>query len=75
MLANDVAEALRERLKSLLGQAHAAVTDWKTMLTRIDQVVSEFRYAPIPLDKNAVIKGIAILRRAARQQFHLPQHA
>ena len=57
----EAAEALRERLKKLLGQVRACVTDWKRMLARLDQAISEFRYAPIPLDKHAVTEAIAFL--------------
>ena len=60
-LGKDAAQALRERLNKLLGQVRAAVTDWKPMLARLDQAISEFRYAPIPLDKNAVAEAIAFL--------------
>ena len=35
--------------------------DWKPMLARLDQAISEFRYAPIPLDKAAVTEAIAFL--------------
>ena len=31
------------------------------MLARLDQAISEFRYAPIPLDKDAVTEAIAFL--------------
>ena len=60
-LGKKGAEALRERLQKLLGQVRAAITDWKPMLARLDQAISEFRYAPIPLDKNAVTEAIAFL--------------
>ncbi|TJV66932.1 MAG: NAD-glutamate dehydrogenase, partial [Mesorhizobium sp.] len=38
-----------------------AVTDWKPMLARLDQAISEFRYAPVPLDKANVTEAIALL--------------
>ncbi|WP_378947089.1 NAD-glutamate dehydrogenase [Mesorhizobium sp. ANAO-SY3R2] len=60
-LGKDAAETLRERLDKLLGQVRAAVTDWKPMLARLDQAISEFRYAPIPLDRHAVTEAIAFL--------------
>ncbi len=60
-LSADQAEALAGRLKKLLGQVHAAVTDWKPMLARLDQAISEFRYAPVPLDKAHVTEAIAFL--------------
>ena len=52
---------MSERLDKVLGQVRAAVTDWKPMLARLDQAISEFRYAPIPLDKDAVTEAIAFL--------------
>ena len=39
----------------------AAVNDWKPMLARLDQAISDFRYAPVPLDKDAVTEAIAFL--------------
>jgi glutamate dehydrogenase len=53
----------------------AAVADWKPMLARLDQAISEFRYAPVPLDKADVSRGDRLPRMAARRQFHLPRHA
>ncbi|PBB22566.1 MULTISPECIES: NAD-glutamate dehydrogenase [unclassified Mesorhizobium] len=60
-LPPDQAEALAGRLKKLLGQVRAAVTDWKPMLARLDQAISEFRYSPVPLDKTSVTEAIAFL--------------
>ena len=31
------------------------------MLARLDHAISEFRYAPVPLDKEAVVEAIAFL--------------
>src|SRR5690606_19457025 len=53
-IGKDEAKGLNERLSRLLLQVKAAVDDWKPMLARLDQAISEFRYAPIPLDKEAV---------------------
>ncbi|TIR44836.1 MAG: NAD-glutamate dehydrogenase, partial [Mesorhizobium sp.] len=58
-LSADQADALAERLKKILGQVRAAVTDWKPMLARLDQAISEFRYSPVPLDKAHVAEAIA----------------
>jgi glutamate dehydrogenase len=60
-LAADQAKGLSERLKKMLGQVRAAVSDWKPMLARLDRAVSEFRYAPIPLEREAVTEAIAFL--------------
>ncbi|MBN9550535.1 MAG: NAD-glutamate dehydrogenase, partial [Alphaproteobacteria bacterium] len=60
-LSTDQAEALAERLKKLLGQVRAAVTDWKPMQARLDQAIHEFRYAPVPLDRASVTEAIAFL--------------
>ena len=49
------------RLAKVLGQARAAVEDWKPMLARLDRAISDFRYAPVPLDKDAVTEAIAFL--------------
>ncbi len=60
-LNEEQASALAERLKKVLRQVRAAVTDWKPMLARLDQAISEFRYAPVPLDKGHVAEAIAFL--------------
>ena len=50
-----------ERLEKILAQVRAAVHDWRPMLARLDQAISDFRYAPVPLDKDAVAEAIAFL--------------
>ncbi len=60
-LTPDEAKALENGLKKVVGQVRAAVTDWKPMLARLDQAISEFRYAPVPLDKASVGEAIAFL--------------
>ena len=57
----EQAATLTERLKLTLAQTRAATRDWKPMLARLDQAISEFRYAPIPLDKKSVAEAIAFL--------------
>jgi glutamate dehydrogenase len=57
----EQAATLSERLKLTLAQVRAATRDWKPMLARLDQAISEFRYAPIPLDKKGVAEAIAFL--------------
>ena len=60
-LSEEAAATLTARLTKTLTQVRAAVTDWKPMLARLDQAISEFRYAPVPLDKKHVAEGIALL--------------
>jgi len=60
-LTVEAANALTERLRKMLGQVHAAVKDWKPMLARLDQAISEFRYSAVPLDKKSVAEAIAFL--------------
>ncbi|TJV43244.1 MAG: NAD-glutamate dehydrogenase [Mesorhizobium sp.] len=57
----EAAAGLTERLRKMLGQVHAAVHDWKPMLARLDQAISEFRYSAVPLDKKSVAEAIAFL--------------
>ncbi len=63
------ADQLRDRLKKLLEQIRAAVRDWKPMLARLDQAISQFRYAPVPLDKAAVAEAIAFLEWLRDENF------
>ncbi len=60
-LAAEKAPGLKDRLEKMLAQVRAAVADWKPMLARLDKAISEFRYAPVPLDKKAVEEAIAFL--------------
>jgi glutamate dehydrogenase len=60
-LTTEQANALTERLRKMLGQVHAAVNDWRPMLARLDQAISEFRYSAVPLDKKSVAEAIAFL--------------
>ncbi len=60
-LNESQARGLAERLSRVLAQVRAATRDWKPMLARLDQAISEFRYAPIPLDKKSVAEAIAFL--------------
>ncbi|AEH85662.1 NAD-glutamate dehydrogenase [Mesorhizobium opportunistum] len=57
----EAASGLTERLRKMLGQVHAAVNDWRPMLARLDQAISEFRYSAVPLDKKSVAEAIAFL--------------
>ncbi len=60
-LSEDQARVIAERLEKTLSQVRSAVADWKPMLARLDQAISEFRYAPVPLDKAHVAEAIAFL--------------
>lgn len=60
-LSDEQAAGLEERLRKVLAQVHAAVSDWKQMLARLDHAISEFRYGEIPLEKDAVAEAIAFL--------------
>lgn len=60
-LTAEQAGGLTERLRKMLGQVHAAVHDWRPMLARLDQAISEFRYSAVPLDKKSVAEAIAFL--------------
>ncbi|TPK15425.1 NAD-glutamate dehydrogenase [Mesorhizobium sp. B2-5-7] len=60
-LTPEQANGLTERLRKMLGQVHAAVNDWRPMLARLDQAISEFRYSAVPLDKKSVAEAIAFL--------------
>ncbi|MER9331018.1 NAD-glutamate dehydrogenase [Mesorhizobium sp. M0488] len=60
-LTSEHADALTGRLRKLLGQVRAAVNDWRPMLARLDQAISEFRYSAVPLEKKSVAEAIAFL--------------
>jgi len=54
-------KTLAERIRRVLKQVHAAVSDWKPMLARLDQAISDFRYAPVPMEGKDVTEAIAFL--------------
>ena len=60
-LSNERCRQLREGLDHILAQVRAAVADWKPMLARLDQQITELRYAPLPLDKDLVGEVIDFL--------------
>ena len=60
-ISESEAEALAGRLKNILAQVRAAVADWKPMLARLDQSITDFRYSPVPLAKAKVEETIAFL--------------
>jgi glutamate dehydrogenase len=60
-LGDQAAKALKDRLSAIVVQVRAAVADWKPMLARLDQAIHDFRYAPVPLDKDDVTEAIAFL--------------
>ena len=68
-------KALAERIRGVLKQVRAAVSDWKPMLARLDQAISDFRYAPVPMAEKRRGRGYRLSRMAARRQFHLPGHS
>ncbi|WP_274627314.1 NAD-glutamate dehydrogenase [Arvimicrobium flavum] len=60
-LSPDQRLDLATRLNGILAQVKAAVHDWKPMLARLDRAISDFRYAPAPLDRDHVAEAIAFL--------------
>ncbi|MBX3569608.1 MAG: NAD-glutamate dehydrogenase [Rhizobiaceae bacterium] len=60
-LSADEAAALTASLESVLRQVRAATVDWKPMLARLDHAISDFRYAPVPLERDAVTEAVAFL--------------
>ena len=60
-MSQEEARNLAERLKKIVAQVRAAVTDWKPMLARIDQAISQFRSGAAPLDKDNVAEAVAFL--------------
>jgi len=60
-LPERACEELRERLAHILRQVRAAVTDWRPMLARLDRAISDLRYLPLQLPKDAVTEAVAFL--------------
>ena len=60
-LGEEAVEELRGKLAHVVSQVRAAVSDWKPMLARLDAAIHDFRYAPVPLDADAVTEAIALL--------------
>jgi glutamate dehydrogenase len=60
-LGTEAADALQERLAYVLSQVRESVADWKPMLARLDEAIHDFRYVPVPLEKEEVTEAIAFL--------------
>jgi len=60
-MSAEECEELKNRLARILAQVRAAVTDWRPMLARLDQEITQLRYAPVPLDEEEVQEAIAFL--------------
>ena len=55
-------KSLKAAVKGTMGQVRHATDDWRKMLTRITDVVSEFRTAPPPLPSDQLAEGIQFLQ-------------
>ena len=61
LLTADQAQALEAGLTRVLANVRDAVAGWKPMLARLEQAISSFRYADVPLKKDAVAEAVAFL--------------
>ena len=61
LMSEARAEALEAALKRVLDSVRSAVGSWKPMLARLEQAISNFRYADLPLRKDAVAEAVAFL--------------
>ncbi len=60
-LTDDEARTLKRRLEYVLSQVKLAVSNWKPMLSRLNEAIGEFRDRPVPIDRNQVNEAIAFL--------------
>ncbi|MHB2267728.1 NAD-glutamate dehydrogenase [Aliihoeflea sp. PC F10.4] len=60
-LTDEECAALKTRIQHVLGQVRLAVSNWKPMLARLDQAISEYRYNPIPIEKSQMAEAVAFL--------------
>ena len=60
-MSAEAQDALAENLARTLRQVRAAVENWKPMLARLDQTITELRRDTTPLDRHAVTEAIAFL--------------
>ncbi len=60
MTAEDTA-GLAQRIDYVLSQVRVAVGDWKPMLARLEQTISDYRYKPVPLRQESVSEAIAFM--------------
>jgi glutamate dehydrogenase len=61
LMSEARATALHAGLQRVVDNVRLAVTDWKPMLARLEQAISSFRYAEVPLKKDAVAEAVAFL--------------
>jgi glutamate dehydrogenase len=60
-LTAEECDALERGLERVLDQVKLSVSNWKPMLARLDQAISEYRYQPVPIDKDQIGEAIAFL--------------
>ena len=61
LLSEARAQALEAALVRVLKNVRAAVSGWKPMLARLEQAIAGYRYAEVPLRKDAVAEAVAFL--------------
>ena len=60
-LSEDRAASLEAALKRIVEKVRSAVSDWKPMLARFEQAISNLRYGTVPLKPEAVAEAVAFL--------------
>ena len=57
----DERQALKNSLAGTIQQVRRVTSDWKPMVTRIEQAIEAFRHAPPPLPAQKIAEGIQFL--------------
>ncbi len=57
----DTSERLVDNLNAILRQVRDAVKDWRPMLARLEQAITDYRYAPPPLRSETLDEAVSFL--------------
>ena len=61
LMPADTAEKLTSALHGILKQVRAAVSDWRPMLARLEQTITDYRYNPPPLQSETLDEAVSFL--------------
>lgn len=66
---NDVLEAIRKDVESVLSEVTLAVTDWKPMCDQMQSIIDEIKAKPPAIDNEELIQSLAFLEWISNNHF------
>lgn len=68
-MSAEAAERLTTELEAILKQVRDAVTDWRPMLARLEQTITDYRYNPPSLDTETLNEAVSFLEWLRDENF------